>query len=354
MTRANDDRFSKWKEDANAVDLLTAAAGHGATLKRQGAEWIGPCPACGGRDRLSIHPAKSVWNCRGAKGGNDAIGLVMHVANLSFTQACESLTGEPPPNGQARPLSAAERAERDRRRQEAEAAQRQREADERAYQENTLATAQRIWSEAKPIAGTLAETYLHNFGLPTPPGGWPECLGFHPALPYPDRGRMPALVARVDNLHGDLVGIWREFMSPDGCKADVELQKLGLGPVSGGAVRLGGEAARIGVAEGVRTALGAWALIGFAYPVWSVLSTAGMTNFDVPLFVDRIDVYPDGDRPMRRKDGEYIPAVPAGRKAALTIKEKMAAAGVDCLIAAEPPAGSDYLDLWQICMGEAA
>lgn len=241
-----------------------------------------------------------------------------------------------------------------RARQRQEEARRKAEIEDARYHEDTLAAADRIWREVKPITGTLAETYLHNFGLPTPPMGWPECLGFHPALPYPGRGRMPALIARVDDVAGNITGVWREFISPDGYKADVENQKLGLGPVSGGAVRLGGQAARIGIAEGVRTALGAWALIGFAYPVWSVLSTAGMTGFDAPLFVDRVDIYPDGDRPMRRKDGGFVPAIPAGRKAALTLREKLAGARVDCTIAAEPPAGLDYLDLWQNCMGEAA
>lgn len=354
MTRASDERFTKWKEDAESVDLLTAAKQFKAVLKKAGQEWTGPCPVCGGNDRFSINPGKAKWNCRGHGGGSSVISMVMHIGNLSFLEACEELTGEPPPNGKARPLSAEERAERDRRRQEAEAAQRQREADERAYQENTLAAAQRIWSEVTPIAGSLAETYLHNFGLPTPPMGWPECLGFHPALPYPGRGRMPALVARVDDVAGNITGIWREFISPDGRKADVDLQKLGLGPVSGGAVRLGGQGARIGVAEGVRTALGAWALIGFEYPVWSCLSTSGLTGFEVPLFVERITGFPDGDKPYRKQGNEFVPAVPAGRKAMRSLKERVEQDGIGFTLADEPPPGLDYLDLWQNCMGEAA
>jgi len=241
-----------------------------------------------------------------------------------------------------------------RARQRQEEARRKAEIEDAKYHEDTLAAAQRIWSEVRLIAGTLAETYLHNFGLPTPPGGWPECLGFHPALPYPGKGRLPALIARVDDVAGNITGVWREFISPDGHKADVEVQKLGLGPVSGGAVRLGGRGARIGVAEGVRTALAAWSLIGFEYPVWACLSTSGLTGFEVPLFVERIVGFPDGDRPYRKQGNEFIPAVPAGRKAILTLKDRVEQDGIGFSMAAEPPAGLDYLDLWRSSIGEAA
>lgn len=241
-----------------------------------------------------------------------------------------------------------------RARQRQEEARRKAEIKDAKYREDTLETARLIWSETQPVAGTLAEAYLHNFGLPTPPMGWPECLGFHPALPYPGKGRMPALVARVDDVAGNITGVWREFISPDGRKAGVELQKLGLGPVSGGAVRLGGQGARIGVAEGVRTALGAWALIGFEYPVWACLSTSGLTGFEVPLLVERVVGFPDGDKPYRKHGNEFVPAIPAGRKAMLTLKERAEQDGLGFSLAAEPPSGLDYLDLWQNCMGEAA
>lgn len=241
-----------------------------------------------------------------------------------------------------------------RARQRQEEARRKAEIEDARYHEDTLAAAERICREVKPITGTLAETYLHNFELPTPPMGWPECLRFHPALPYPGKCRMPALVARVDDVAGNITGVWREFISADGRKAAVENQKLGLGPVSGGAVRLGGQGGCIGVAEGVRTALAAWALIGFEYPVWACLSTSGLVGFEVPLFVERIVGFPDGDRPYRKQGNEFVPAIPAGRKAMLALKERVEQDGIGFTLAAEPPANLDYLDIWQNCTGEAA
>lgn len=347
MNRIPDSRFEAWKEKAEAVGLLAVAQMFGAKLKKTGAEFVGPCPNCGGSDRLGLNPTKHKWHCRGHGGGHDTIGLAMHLGNLSFMQAIEQLTGEPPPNGPAKPLSDTEKAERNRRRLANDEAQRRRHEQEAAQDQNTREFCARIWSECVPLAGTLAEKYLHLFHLPTPPMGWPLCLGFHPALQYPGKGKMPALVARVDDVVGEITGVWREFIREDGRKADVPSQKLGLGPVAGGAVRLGGVNERVGCAEGVRTALGAWALIGFKYPVWSCLSTAGLIGFEPPLGVERVVIYPDSDVPMKKQGDEYVPAVPAGRKAALAMRARLISSGVGVTIAAEPKIGSDYLDVWR-------
>jgi hypothetical protein len=241
-----------------------------------------------------------------------------------------------------------------RARQRNDEARRRGEIEEAQHEEDTREAAARVWSEVVPLSGTLAEKYLIGFGLPVPPCGWPDCLGFHPALSYPGKGKLPALVARVDDFCGDLTGVWREYISADGRKAQVENQKLGLGPVAGGAVRIGGTGPKIGLAEGVRTAIGAWALIGFKYPVWSGLSTSGLIGFEVPLGTDRIVIYPDSDHPMKRQGDEYVPAVPAGRKAAQTLKARLIEQGVACTIAAEPAPSQDYLDIWNLHAREVA
>ncbi len=345
--QAHDD----WVRRAGEVDIVQAAVRLGAKLKKSNGAWAwrGPCPAagCGGNDRFSLNVKKRIYNCRGCGQGGDVISMTMAIGGLSFLQACEELTGEPPPNGPAKPLSEAEKAERNRRRQQNEEAQRMRQAQEAAREEDTKEYCARIWGECAPIAGTLAEKYLQLFHLPVPPGGWPGCLGYHPALAYPGKGKMPALVARVDDVAGQITGIWREFIRADGRKADVEFQKLGLGPVAGGAVRLGGVNERVGCAEGVRTALGAWALIGFKYPVWSCLSTSGLIGFEAPLGVERVVIWPDGDRPMKKQGEEFVPAVPAGRKAAVAMRARMISVGVGVTIAAEPGPARDYLDIWQ-------
>lgn len=347
------DRFEDWKHRADQCDLHETAVRYGAVLKRAGREWIGPCPHCGGRDRFSVNQQRHKWFCRGHGGGHGAISMTMHLAGLSFLGACESLTGEPSPSGaKAKPLSEEEKAARNRARLEAEARQRAREAEEQAYQDDTREAAQAIWDASQPIVDTVAETYLRSRGLGM--DEYPGVLRFHPALPYPGKTmRYPVLVARVDDVTGNLTAIWRIFLREDGRKADVENPKLGLGPSAGGAVRLFGIASHVGIAEGVETALAARLLTGGKIPVWSGLSTA-VSNVEIPLGVSRVTIFPDGDRPIKRHEGDFIPAVPPGRKAARTLFARLTEEGVRAAVAAEPPPGRDYNDLWLDMLRESA
>jgi putative DNA primase/helicase len=347
------DAFQDWRARADDLDLLEVAVKYGAVLKRAGRENTGPCPACGGKDRFSVNVTKHKWHCRGHGGGRGAIGMTMHIAGLSFLQACEDLTGEPNPSGtKAKPLSPADQAERARRRQKSEARAARRAAQEKAYMDDTREGAAAIWQASTPVNGTLAETYLRARGLALP--GWPDVLRFHPALPYPGKQKpYPALVCRVDDMGGELTAIWRIYLREDGRKADVPNAKLGLGPAAGGAVRIGGAGPKIAIAEGLESALGYWLLTGRRHPTWAGLSTAGLIGFEVPLGVDHVVIAPDGDRPIKRQGEDFVPAVPAGRKAALALRARLLAEGIACTIAAEPPAGRDYNDLWADMQKEA-
>jgi CHC2 zinc finger len=87
----------EWIERARAVKVDTVIGRHAITLKREGAEHVGPCPHCGGKDRFSINPAKNVWNCRGCnKGGGDGISLEQFISGTDFLGAVEYLVGKPP------------------------------------------------------------------------------------------------------------------------------------------------------------------------------------------------------------------------------------------------------------------
>lgn len=348
--------YEDWRRRADECDLLATAVMYGAKLKRAGREHVGPCIACGGSDRFSINPGKNLWHCRGHGGGHGAIGLVMHAKGLSFGQACEALTGEPNPatNRPARPLSETEQAERNRQRIKMEQAQRARQEREEQYQESTTTAARAIWEASAPIADTLAAKYLNSRGIPTPDGGWPDMLRFHPALPYPGKGKLPAMVCRVDDVGSELTAIWRIYLRADGRKADVPEAKLGLGPAGGGAVRLFGTGREIAIAEGVETALGYWTLTCGRAPCWAALSTSGLIGFEAPLGVERVTIAPDGDRPIRKCGNEYEPAIPAGRKAAQALHARLKSEGIRCSIAAEPPPQKDWLDLWNAHAREVA
>jgi hypothetical protein len=175
VMNARDPNFEAWLAEARTADLLSTAAQFGTRLRRQGAEWVGPCPSCGGIDRFSINPAKRVWNCRGALGGNDAISFVMHAAGICFLDAVETLSGEPRPGrqcqqqrnprsiehpGRHRPLSDESTISID---VEAETST------------DRIARARALWARRQP----LDERYLRRArGLSGP---FPPTLGFLPA-----------------------------------------------------------------------------------------------------------------------------------------------------------------------------
>jgi hypothetical protein len=250
-------------------------------------------------------------------------------------------------------LGRQETAEERRQREEREAdAAEKRAADDRRVEEHARARqriAAEVWRDGVPIAGTHAEAYLLARGIPVPPGGWDDCLRFHGRVFYDldDRLAFPTLVCRVDDVFGDLTAIWKIHLDPKKpAKAPVEKAKIGGGVALGGAVRIGGVAPHIGIAEGVETGLAARALIKYRYPVWAALSTSGVMGFEAPMEVDRIDIFPDGDRPWRKQDGDIVASVPPGRAAARRLLDRMIAIGKPCRVQPEPPIRCDYLDLW--------
>jgi hypothetical protein len=70
-------------ERARSVRIEDEIARRGITLKPEGAERIGPCPVCGGRNRFSINIRKQVFNCRGAVGGD--------VIDLSYNTSTDAI-----------------------------------------------------------------------------------------------------------------------------------------------------------------------------------------------------------------------------------------------------------------------
>ena len=157
---------------ARAVPVLEVARQFGAELRREGAEWIGPCPVCGGRDRFAVNPAKAVWSCRTCeKRGGGVIDLYMHVTGVPFRDAVRELVGEGRGgiDHPARPIGDL-------------AVATIRNADDKRAR---VRVARLLWSKSVPIAGTIAETYLRDVrGIRSP---LPPTLRFLPGRgDYPD------------------------------------------------------------------------------------------------------------------------------------------------------------------------
>lgn len=64
-------------------------------MKRQGAQWRGPCPICrsGGDRALVVTPGKAAFYCFAAARGGDVIALVAHALGLGMKEAAQWIAG---------------------------------------------------------------------------------------------------------------------------------------------------------------------------------------------------------------------------------------------------------------------
>lgn len=157
----------------------------------------------------------------------------------------------------------------------------------------------RLWTEARPIAGTPAAAYLRSRGLDCAPAE----LRYHPRTPHgrwPLTQFRPALVAALSDDSG-LVAVHRTFLAPDGGGlAPLASPRCGLGRFGRGAVRVGGAGPRLGLAEGIETALSATALFGI--PCWATLGAERFGRVALPAEVRELLLFLDHDQGGRRAE----------------------------------------------------
>ena len=212
----------------------------------------------------------------------------------------------------------------------------QRDAEQKAEAAKRAAQAKQVWTEAQPIAGTLAETYLRGRGITCDLG---QVLRFHGECWHgPTARRYPALVAAVQGA--SLPAVHRTYLRADGSgKADIDPAKLMLGAVAGGAVRLTEGPGPLVVAEGIETGLSlASGLLRTPATVWAALSTSGIRGLRLPDQPGRLTIAPDGDK--------------AGREAANALAARAHALGWQVSLLPAPD-GRDWNDI-QTMKGEAA
>jgi putative DNA primase/helicase len=187
----------------------------------------------------------------------------------------------------------------------------------------------RIWQSSRAPTGTAVETYLASRGLT---GQIPAAIRFHPGLKHPSGQVTPAMVALVvGGADGRPTAIHRTFLRPDGTgKADVDPVKMCLGPVAGGAVRLGECGEHLALAEGIETALSVQQVTGI--PAWAAISASGFRSLVLS--------------PLPRAAFVTIAADPdpVGQAAAYAAAQRWHGEGRSVRIAA-PPSGSDFNDL---------
>lgn len=178
-------------EEARGVTVTEAAARLGINVTR--ANYAGPCPSCGGRDRFAISPSKQAFNCRRCgSGGKDGIGLMV-LANehqlstrSGFLLACADALGRDVPDGgetetlEERQARLERISEQKRKNAEATAAN---EEQQNAFREKEINRARGIYFHATENGGEVREYLQLRTGFIVPDSVLVN-LRFEPKLTY--------------------------------------------------------------------------------------------------------------------------------------------------------------------------
>lgn len=309
-----------------------------------------PLPNNGKKDpgSFEVHlagPKRGRWFRNSAGIGGDVINLISYAATGHHQRYAEAFQEAKRFLGLEGGMDRQEARQRtDTARREAiERHRHEQEMDER----ERIEFARRIWMETSAIIGTLAEIYLHSRRLEM--DAYPPSLRFHPSLWHSASGMMfPCLVAGLQKVNGEFAGIWRIYLAPDGSgKAPVRRPKVGLGVASGAAVRLAPAGEHLGVGEGLESSMSAYLMNDGRIPVWAGLSTSGVAGMELPLDVERLTIFSDGDRARLSPQGRVMD--PAGQSAAMRLCDRVRHEGITVDIQYPMPTatgGRDYNDVW--------
>jgi DNA polymerase len=251
------------------------------------------------------------YHCFVCGAHGSALDYLMMVEGLDRTAALELLAQEPGTSRQIPPLDEIL-------------------ADTAAKRQRALA----LWTDAKPILGTLAERYLAETrridlaALPDPEA----CLRFHPRCPFGFGVRQPCLIAlRRDALSDEPVSIHRIALTGDALR--IERRMLGRG----GVVKLYPVGDRLIVGEGIETTLAAATRVSrwgsLLQPAWSAVASGVLGNLPLIGGVARLIILVDHD------------LTGAGQAAALRCAERWSRAGREVVRLTPKRQGWDFNDL---------
>ena len=155
------------------------------------------------------------------------------------------------------------------------------------------AAALRIWRDAQPLRASPAKAYLESRGILAAS----PALRFHPRTPLGPKGWtrfLPAMIAAVSIDEGP-IAIHRTFLCTEASgKAAFKKPKRALGALGEAAVRLFAPVSgKLGLAEGVESAMSAYALTGI--PVWATLGNERFGLVSVPESVTELHLFVDHD-----------------------------------------------------------
>ncbi len=160
-------------------------------------------------------------------------------------------------------------------------------------------SARRLFAISRPLAGTLAETYLHSRGIDALHDT--AALRFHPRCYYRPDGHAPtetwpALIAAVTDLAGTITGVQRTWLARDGSgKAPIACPRRAMGQLLGHAVRFGIADDVLAVGEGLETVLSLQGVLP-TLPLAAGLSAAHVSALRFPPRLRVLYILRDADR----------------------------------------------------------
>lgn len=265
------------------------------------------CPLCGGKDRFRFDDkeGRGTWICSVCGAGN-GFDLLQKVKGWDFKTAAvevDKIVGSVPVH-MPKPALA---------------------------DDDRVAMLRRLWVGSIPIMdGDAVCRYLIGRGLPLPQNR--ACLRYADRCPVPGGTSRPAMIAMVTGPDGKPATLHRTFLGEHG-KADMDDPRATMpGSIpDGSAIRLSMHGERLGIAEGIETALAASARFGL--PVWAAINATMLAKWTPPEGVREVVIFGDNDDSFTGHAASYALA----RR--LRMKLKIA---VDVRIPAK--AGKDWAD----------
>lgn len=151
----------------------------------------------------------------------------------------------------------------------------------------------RLWRSAEALTGSLAETYLTGRAITRHSSD----LRFHAQTPLGPGDAVRFLPAMLAAVRTDLavIAVHRTFLDAStGMIAGFSRPKRALGSLHHGAVRLAGpRGGRLGLAEGIETALSA--MQRFGVPCWATLGNERFGLVTIPESVRELHLFLDND-----------------------------------------------------------
>ena len=271
------------------------------------------CPFCGGKDRYRFDDkdGSGSYFCSGC-GAGTGMDFVMALRSWDFPTAAREVDA----------IVGRVRAD---------------ESKPKRSEKDKVAALHRILEASRRVTpNTPAWIYLNR--RCGDPGGILGDLRAHPGLRHGPSGQVfPALLAILRYADRTGASVHRTYLTADGRKAPVDPVRMMMPsplPLAGSAIRLGPIAERIGIAEGLETAICAGKLSGI--PVWSAISANTLIDWQPPEGVKSVVIFGDNDQSM------------TGQAAAYELGRKLLVKGLDVEVRIPSIQATDWADVYGV------